>query len=78
MSRKLSAEMRRVLEQLRRGPMSPRDVECSVATYVALERRKLIRVETTFSSIAFPRGALAWITEDGRVASFKLQANGQT
>lgn len=62
MSRHLTPEMKRVLRRLRRGaPQDARSLQCSIRTLMALERRKLITVETTFTSIAFPRTALAWL-----------------
>ena len=65
--------MLRVLRQLRSGPECAYRLKCGIETLCALERRKLVRVETTFGSIAFPRNALAYITEAGRVASFQLK-----
>lgn len=49
----------------KRGRASASDLRCSVATLRALERRKLIRVDTTFASIAFPRNAEAQLREGG-------------
>jgi hypothetical protein len=76
MMAKVSKEQKRVLRHLRdKGPATPAECRCSVATYKALARRKLIFVATTFSSIAYPRtSARAEITESGRVAIFTLAA----
>lgn len=48
------------------GRASAYDLRVSISTLCALERRKLIRVETTLGSIAFPRNAKAELREDGR------------
>lgn len=50
--------------------------ECgvSIATFRALEHRKLIRVETTLGSIAFPQNAMARATDAGRA----LCSNGES
>jgi hypothetical protein len=68
MWRDLSPQQRGVLARLRKDPSSAYRLRCSIATLCALERRKLIRVETTFGGIAFPRNAMAWITDAGRAA----------
>lgn len=68
----MSKEMRRVLRQIWKHPWStPKDCDCSYRTFVALERRGLIRVSTTFSSIAFPRTAEAVATSAGETALWK-------
>lgn len=56
----------RKIEHQGRG--SPYSTKASVATFMALEKKKLIVVETTFDSIAFPRNAHATITDSGRLA----------
>jgi hypothetical protein len=61
----LSRSMIKTLRKLANGPDTATRMRCVVPTLVALERRKLIRVETTFNSIAFPRKALAYITDAG-------------
>lgn len=64
---RVSYEMRRVLKKIGRDKgATPKDCRCGYRTFVALEQRGLIRVETTFSSISNLRTAFAWITERGR------------
>lgn len=66
---RLSDEQRRVLKLIRSGrATTPRDCRCSYLTFAALEKRGLISVETTFSSIYVPQKAHAWITDAGRAA----------
>lgn len=62
----ITAVMREVLGHLCSGPMCAQQLGCSIETLRALERRRLIRVDTTFDSIVFPRRARANITDDGR------------
>lgn len=62
----ITKTMRLTLAELVSGAATAADLGCSVATLCALERRRLIRVETSFNALAFPRKALAYITEDGR------------
>lgn len=65
----ISYEMRRVLRAIRkRERATPKDCRCGYRTFVALEKRGLIRVETTFSSVAFPRSAPAILTDAGAAA----------
>lgn len=47
---------------------SPYSAKASIATFMALERKGLIRVKTTLGSIAFPRNGHATITPAGRAA----------
>lgn len=61
----LSKEMRRVLGRLRQSPNDATGLKCSISTLQALERQKLIQVETTFSAIVYPRKARATITRLG-------------
>lgn len=67
---KLTKAQRYVLERLRdTGRSNPATCQVSIATWKALARRKLIKVDTTFDSIVFPRtGAWAVITKEGRAA----------
>lgn len=66
---RLSDEQKRVLKRIARvGRASPNGCRCSVRTFIALSKRKLIHVETTFESIAFPASAMAIITDLGREA----------
>lgn len=66
---RLSDEQRRVLKIIRSGRAStPRDCGCTYLTFAALEKRGMISVETTFSSIAVPQKAHAWLTDAGRAA----------
>jgi hypothetical protein len=65
---RLSPTMQRVLKKLAKSPDCAYRLRCSIATLQALERRRLVRVETTLGSIAFPRNARAEITQDGRAA----------
>jgi len=73
---KLTKPQRYVLERLRDAGRSNLAIcEVSIATWKALAVRGLIRVDTTFDSIALPRtGAWAVITKAGRAA---LQEAGQ-
>lgn len=62
----ISYEMRRALKCIRKnGRATPEDCRCGYRTFVALAERKLIYVETTLSSIAFPRKAPAILTDAG-------------
>lgn len=66
---KLSDEMRRVLKRLGQSDyLTPKQCRCGYLTFAALEKRGLIRVATTFGSVAFPRTAEATITDAGRQA----------
>lgn len=65
---KITYEMRRVLKKIAKEPSSAYQLRCSITTLQALERRRLIRVDTTLGSIAFPRNARAVITDAGRSA----------
>jgi hypothetical protein len=67
---KLSDEQRRVLLYLRRrGAGTPDTCRCRVSTFYSLARRKLIYVDTTLASIAYPRtAARAQVTDAGRAA----------
>jgi len=67
----LSDRQRLTLRRLKAGPATPANLNVSFRTFVALERRGLIKVETTFGSIMFPRNALAHITDAGRQALAK-------
>lgn len=69
---KVSKIQLRVLRDLRRGPSNAHHLKCSVSTLCALEKRKLIHVETTFESVAFPRKALTYITDAGREAAIHI------
>lgn len=62
----VSHEMQRVLKLLRKGPACAADLRCDIRTLMALERRGLIQVETTLSSITNPRSARAWIKDKAR------------
>jgi len=69
MSERLSDEQRRVLKRLdRRGPASAKEMRTGLRTMLALARRGLVFVPTTFESVAFPQRAVAEITKDGRAA----------
>lgn len=73
MSKRVSPEMLRVLRQIKKdGTGSCYSCKCSLRTFLALCDRKLIRVETTLGSIAFPRNARATLTDAGNVAAFQL------
>lgn len=61
-------QLRALSEIYRQGRASPYTAKVSVATFYALERMRLILVETTLGSIAFPRSAMATITDAGRTA----------
>lgn len=62
------AQLSALVEISRQERASPYSAKASVSTFVALERKGLIRVETTFGSIAFPRNAEAILTDAGRAA----------
>lgn len=62
---RLTEPMLKALRNLANRPATATELRCTISTLCALERRKLIRVETTFNSLAFPRKALANITDAG-------------
>lgn len=66
----ISKEMRRVLRFLGRHQWAtPKDCRCGYRTFVALERRGLIRVATTFASLVSPHDfAEVYLTEAGKAA----------
>jgi hypothetical protein len=65
--RDLSPQQQKALARIgRRERASAYELRCSIATLCALERRRLIRVETTLGSIAFPRNAKAELRDAGR------------
>lgn len=65
-AKRLSPEQSRVLRRLHaEGAMSAYELRTSIATLQALERRAVIRVETTLGAIAFPRSACAMATALG-------------
>lgn len=65
----ISDEQRRVLKRLDKGsPMNAEHLKCSIRTLMALERRGLITVETSFNAIAYPRRAMAWVKPAGIMA----------
>jgi hypothetical protein len=65
---KLSKTQRRALTGLSKRSDCASFFGVPVATFLALARRGLIRVDTTFDSIAFPKNARAVITKSGRAA----------
>lgn len=64
--KKLSPTMRKVLAKLAKEPSNAYRLRCSISTLMALAERRLIWVEATLGSIAFPRQARATITDAGR------------
>lgn len=74
---KLSDEQRRVLKRIARAPATPKECRTGVRTFLALARRKLIYVATSFDSIIYPRiAARAEITGDGLAALKKVSPHG--
>lgn len=62
------AQLRALAAISHQGRASPYSAKVSIATFKALERKRLIVVETTLGSIAFPHNAEATLTPAGRAA----------
>ena len=63
----MTANMWRVLKTIaKKKRANSVDCKCSINTFMALELRGFIRVDTTFSDIVFPRNAHAVITDLGK------------